>query len=102
VRACLFDLDGELTKTAKVHAAAWKEMFDGYLRQRAERSGDEFVAFDPVGDYDEYVDGKLRYEGVRSFLASRDIELPRGSRTIRPTPRRSTASATASTRSCCE
>ncbi len=78
VRACLFDLDGVLTQTAKVHAAAWKEMFDGYLRERARRTGGEFVAFDAVGEYDEYVDGKPRYEGVRSFLASREIELPSG------------------------
>jgi beta-phosphoglucomutase family hydrolase len=78
VRGCLFDLDGVLTRTAEVHAAAWKEMFDGYLRERAARSGEQFVAFDPVGDYDEYVDGKPRYEGVRSFLDARDIHLPRG------------------------
>jgi beta-phosphoglucomutase family hydrolase len=78
VRACLFDLDGVLTETAKVHAAAWKEMFDGYLRERAAHSGEAFVAFDPVGDYDEYVDGKPRYEGVSSFLDSRGIDLPQG------------------------
>jgi beta-phosphoglucomutase family hydrolase len=78
VRACLFDLDGVLTETAKVHAAAWKEMFDGYLRERASHSGEEFVAFDPVGDYDEYVDGKPRYEGVSSFLDSRGIDLAQG------------------------
>jgi len=78
VNACLFDLDGVLTQTAKVHAAAWREMFDGYLRERAARNGEAFVAFDPVGDYDEYVDGKPRYEGVRSFLDSRGIELPQG------------------------
>src|SRR5918999_6000471 len=78
VRACLFDLDGVLTQSATVHAAAWKEMFDAFLRERAERSGDAFVPFDPVTDYGEYVDGKPRYEGVRSFLASRGIELPQG------------------------
>jgi len=78
VKACLFDLDGVLTETAKVHAAAWKEMFDAFLRERAEHSGEEFVAFDPVGDYDEYVDGKPRYEGVSSFLDSRGIDLPQG------------------------
>jgi beta-phosphoglucomutase-like phosphatase (HAD superfamily) len=66
VRASLFDLDGVLTRTATVHAAAWKEMFDGYLRERAARTGEEF---DPVADYDKYVDGKPRYDGVRSFLA---------------------------------
>jgi beta-phosphoglucomutase family hydrolase len=78
VRACLFDLDGVLTQTAKVHAAAWKEMFDDFLRRRASRTGEPFVPFDPTRDYDEYVDGKPRYEGVRSFLASRGIELPQG------------------------
>ncbi len=78
VRTCLFDLDGVLTQTAKVHAKAWKEMFDAYLQARAQQHGDEFVPFDPVKDYDEYVDGKPRYEGVQSFLAARGIELPRG------------------------
>jgi beta-phosphoglucomutase family hydrolase len=78
VRACLFDLDGVLTQTAKVHAAAWKEMFDAFLHARAARTGEPFVAFDAVADYDEYVDGKPRYDGVRSFLAARTIELPEG------------------------
>jgi beta-phosphoglucomutase family hydrolase len=79
VRACLFDLDGVLTRTATVHAAAWKEMFDGYLRERAARTtGEEFVSFDPVADYARYVDGKPRYDGVRSFLTARSIELPEG------------------------
>src|SRR5438876_2113108 len=77
IRACLFDLDGVLTQTAKVHAAAWKEMFDAFLEDRA-RTGEKFVPFDPVADYDQYVDGKPRYDGVRSFLASRGIELPEG------------------------
>ena len=78
VRACLFDLDGVLTRTATVHAAAWKEMFDGYLRGRAARTGGNFVPFDPVADYARYVDGKPRYDGVRSFLTARSIELPEG------------------------
>jgi beta-phosphoglucomutase family hydrolase len=78
VRACLFDLDGVLTKTATVHAAAWKQMFDAYLRDRATRTGEKFVPFDPDSDYGEYVDGKPRSDGVRSFLASRGIELPDG------------------------
>jgi beta-phosphoglucomutase family hydrolase len=78
VTACLFDLDGVLTQTAKVHAAAWKQMFDDYLRRRAAANGEAFVAFDPIRDYDEYVDGKPRYDGVRSFLDSRGIELPEG------------------------
>ena len=78
-RACLFDLDGVLTKTAVVHNAAWKEMFDAYLRERSRRTGEPFVPFDPGRDYDEYVDGKPRADGTRSFLASRGIELPEGS-----------------------
>jgi len=78
IRACLFDVDGVLTKTAAVHAAAWKEMFDAFLRERALRDGEPFVAFDAVRDYDEYVDGKLRDDGVRSFLESRGIRLPDG------------------------
>ena len=79
VTACLFDLDGVLTQTAKVHDRAWKETFDGYLRERAGRTGGAFQEFDPVADYDEYVDGKPRYDGVRSFLQSRGISLPEGS-----------------------
>jgi beta-phosphoglucomutase family hydrolase len=79
VTACLFDLDGVLTQTAKVHAAAWKQMFDDYLRRRAASAGETFVPFDPIRDYDEYVDGRPRDDGVRSFLASRGIELPEGS-----------------------
>lgn len=78
VRTCLFDLDGVLTRTAKVHAAAWKEMFDDFLRQRADREGTAFVPFDAVHDYDEYVDGRPREDGVRTFLAARGIELPEG------------------------
>jgi beta-phosphoglucomutase family hydrolase len=84
VNTCLFDLDGVLTQTAKVHAAAWKRMFDEYLRRRAERTGDEFAPFDERGDYDAYVDGKPRYEGVQSFLESRGIDLPRGKPTDPP------------------
>jgi beta-phosphoglucomutase family hydrolase len=79
VRACLFDLDGVLTETAKIHAAAWKEMFDGYLRTRAVNSGDGFVPFDVALEYDTYVDGKTRGDGIRSFLKSRHISLPEGS-----------------------
>jgi beta-phosphoglucomutase family hydrolase len=78
VHACLFDLDGVLTDTASVHTKAWKAMFDGFLSHRAESTGERFVPFDPVKDYREYVDGKKREDGVRSFLASRDIELPDG------------------------
>ena len=78
VRAALFDLDGVLTKTAAVHAAAWKEMFDDFLRRRAAETGEPFVPFDAHDDYDRYVDGKPRSDGVRSFLAARGIELPEG------------------------
>ena len=78
IQACLFDLDGVLTQTAKVHAAAWKSMFDEYLSQRAAAQGGSFVAFDPSADYDEYVDGKPRADGTRSFLASRGIVLAEG------------------------
>jgi beta-phosphoglucomutase family hydrolase len=79
IRGCLFDLDGVLTQTAKVHDAAWKEMFDDYLRERSRRTGEPFVPFDPVADYDDYVDGKPRADGTRSFLESRGIRLPEGS-----------------------
>jgi len=78
IEACLFDLDGVLTQTARVHAAAWKAMFDDYLSSRAAADGEPFVAFDPTRDYDEYVDGKPRADGTRSFLASRGIVLPEG------------------------
>jgi beta-phosphoglucomutase family hydrolase len=74
IRAVLFDMDGVLTQTAKLHAAAWKEMFDAYLRERA--GGGDFEPFDDDGDYDRYVDGRPRADGVRTFLASRGIELP--------------------------
>jgi beta-phosphoglucomutase family hydrolase len=78
VHACLFDLDGVLTDTASVHTKAWKVMFDDFLRKRAEQTGEKFVPFDPNKDYREYVDGKKREDGVRSFLDSRGIELPEG------------------------
>jgi beta-phosphoglucomutase family hydrolase len=76
VSVCLFDLDGVLTQTAKVHAAAWKQMFDDFLRRRAEQRGEQFVPFDAVADYDEYVDGKPRAAGVRSFLVARGLDQP--------------------------
>src|SRR5450759_69313 len=85
VRACLFDLDGVLTQTAKIHAAAWKKMFDDFLRERAAKGGEPFLPFDPVAEYDEYVDGKPRYDGVRSFLAARGIDLPEGEDSDPPT-----------------
>ncbi|WP_198679165.1 beta-phosphoglucomutase family hydrolase [Thermomonospora amylolytica] len=79
LRACLFDMDGVLTDTAAVHSAAWKQMFDEFLRERSARAGEPFVPFDPGTDYPRYVDGKKREDGTRSFLASRGIELPEGS-----------------------
>lgn len=77
--AVLFDLDGVLTSTATIHSVCWKEMFDDFLRQRAEQTGLPFVPFDLKRDYAAFVDGKLRYDGVQSFLSSRHIELPFGS-----------------------
>ena len=74
----LFDLDGVLTKTASLHAAAWKKLFDEFLKQRAAATDEAFVAFDIDADYHRYVDGKPRYDGVRDFLASRGIELSFG------------------------
>lgn len=75
IRACLFDLDGVLTPTALVHAAAWKDTFDAVLRTI---EGPDFQPFDATADYDTYVDGRPRADGVRSFLSSRGIELPEG------------------------
>lgn len=73
ITACLFDLDGVLTQTAKVHAVAWKEMFDRYLAERAEATGERFVPFDAIRDYAAHVDGRPRLDGVRAFLDSRGI-----------------------------
>jgi beta-phosphoglucomutase family hydrolase len=75
--AVLFDLDGVLTSTARIHARCWKETFDAYLRARSARTGEPFRPFDP-DDYRRFVDGKPRYDGVHSFLASRGIALPEG------------------------
>lgn len=77
-RAFLFDLDGVVTKTATLHAAAWKRLFDDYLSRRAKKTGQPFVPFDAVADYQRYVDGKPRQDGARSFLQSRGIRLPMG------------------------
>ena len=79
VTACLFDMDGVVTRTAVVHAAAWKEMFDDFLRDWSSKHGVEFVPFDSDRDYEQYVDGKPRLDGIRSFLESRSISLPEGS-----------------------
>jgi beta-phosphoglucomutase family hydrolase len=85
IRALLFDLDGVLTKTATVHAAAWKQMFDEFLRAQAQESGEQFVPFDQVDDYDRYVDGRPRDDGTRGFLASRGITVPEGNPDDPPT-----------------
>ena len=79
ITTCLFDLDGVLTQTAKIHAQAWKQMFDDFLRDWSERTGEPFEPFDRPTDYDEYVDGKPRLDGVHSFLQSRGIDIPMGS-----------------------
>ncbi len=76
--AVIFDLDGVITKTALVHSAAWKKMFDEYLLERAEKHNKEFKEFSHENDYLPYVDGKPRYKGVESFLQSRGIEIPFG------------------------
>jgi beta-phosphoglucomutase family hydrolase len=78
VEVCLFDLDGVLTDTAAVHAAAWKEMFDDFLGSYAAATDSVFVPFDARAEYDAYVDGKPRPDGVRDFLAARGITLPEG------------------------
>jgi beta-phosphoglucomutase family hydrolase len=80
----LFDLDGVVTRTARLHAAAWAEMFDDFLRDRAAARGEPFEPFDPETDYLAHVDGKPRHEGVRSFLAARGIEIPAGDPTDGP------------------
>jgi beta-phosphoglucomutase family hydrolase len=79
LEAVIFDLDGVVTRTADIHAEAWKQLFDEYLAQRARRLREPFRAFNLESDYHKYVDGKPRYEGVASFLASRGIRLPLGS-----------------------
>jgi beta-phosphoglucomutase family hydrolase len=83
--AVLFDLDGVLTSTAKIHGKCWKATFDDFLRRRAAERKEPFQPFDIDADYKRYVDGKLRYEGVRSFLASRNIALAQGTPDDPPT-----------------
>jgi len=78
LHAAIFDLDGVITFTARVHAAAWKELFDNFLRQRSEQLGEKFHPFDMELDYSRYVDGKPRIDGVVSFLSARNIQLPLG------------------------
>jgi beta-phosphoglucomutase-like phosphatase (HAD superfamily) len=77
-RAAILDLDGVLTRTARLHAKAWKETFDAFLETWSREQGDEQPPFDADREYREHVDGKPRYDGVAAFLASRGIELPRG------------------------
>jgi beta-phosphoglucomutase family hydrolase len=84
VTACLFDMDGVITKTAIVHATAWKQMFDEFLQSWSKQHNQRFVPFDKVKDYDEYVDGKPRLEGTQAFLKSRGINLPEGAETDKP------------------
>ncbi len=76
--AVIFDMDGVVTDTASVHSAAWKQMFDEYLRGRAATNGGVFRGFTHAHDYRAYVDGKPRYQGVKAFLESRGIRLPAG------------------------
>src|SRR5262245_57787403 len=83
--AVLFDMDGVLTSTAEIHSSSWKTMFDDFLRHRAAERKEPFQPFEIATDYKRYVDGKLRYEGVRSFLASRDVALAEGTPEDPPT-----------------
>jgi alpha,alpha-trehalase len=84
IEAVIFDMDGVITNTANIHAASWKQMFDEYLKRRAERYGERFRPFDANLDYRRYVDGKPRYDGVEGFLESRGISLPYGDRRDKP------------------
>jgi alpha,alpha-trehalase len=77
--AVLFDLDGVVTDTARLHAISWKRVFDDLLERSAKPRGESFHPFELEGDYSQHVDGKARRDGVRDFLASRDIHLPEGS-----------------------
>ena len=78
IRALIFDLDGVITQTARVHAQAWKRMFDTYLVNRGHREGKKYEPLSIATDYRRYIDGIPRYDGVRNFLASRGITLPEG------------------------
>lgn len=79
LKAVIMDMDGVVTDTADAHAAAWKKLFDAYLKRRARERGEAFIPFDAEGEYRRYVDGKPRYDGVAGFLAARGIALPWGS-----------------------
>ncbi len=78
LRACVFELDGVLANSAAMHRAAWSETFDPFLRRRSSLTSHEVIPFDPRGDYETYIDGRPRLEGVREFLASRGISLADG------------------------
>jgi len=84
IGAVIFDTDGVLTDTARIHAEAWKQLFDEYLGKRADRQGEQFQPFDSALDYQRYVDGKPRHDGVKAFLESRGIRLPYGSPEDKP------------------
>ena len=83
----LFDMDGVLTQTALVHAAAWKQAFDEFLKEEGARAGTTYAPFDAESDYEKYVDGEPRADGVRNFLAARGITLPEGSASDPPDAR---------------
>jgi hypothetical protein len=76
--AALFDLDGVITQSAQLHTKAWQEAFDPFLKERARQLGERLVPFNIVTDYAHYVDGKPRLDGIRSFLQSREIDIPEG------------------------
>ncbi|MDX5348163.1 MAG: beta-phosphoglucomutase family hydrolase, partial [Hymenobacteraceae bacterium] len=84
IKALIFDLDGVVTQTAKVHAQAWKKMFDQYLQQRGKQENKSYQPLDIKTDYPQYIDGIPRYDGVRNFLKSRNIELPEGEPNDKP------------------
>jgi len=78
IKALVLDMDGVITQTAKVHAQAWKRMFDDYLLRRGKQEGKAYEPLSIATDYRQYIDGIPRYDGVRNFLASRSIILPEG------------------------
>ena len=88
--AVLFDLDGVLTKTASVHAVAWKKLFDEFLKQRSGATSEPFIPFDIDADYRRYVDGKPRYDGVAAFLKARGVKYHGAPQKTRPARKRCT------------
>lgn len=77
-RAVILDMDGVVTRTAALHARAWKETFDAFLEHRARGNDEDHAPFDIDTDYRRYVDGRPRFEGIRRFLDARRIRLPEG------------------------